>query len=61
MVTVIKQGKLPEDVEYEVECYKCRTIFSFKAKEAEKVYDQRDGDFLSINCPICKNKVTRHL
>lgn len=55
---VIKRGKKPEDKSYKVTCDYCQTIFIFKRKEAEWHGDQRDGDYLSIRCPICKNNVT---
>lgn len=54
---IIKKGKLPEEREYMSTCRHCKTFFSFLKNEATYNYDQRDGDFLSIDCPLCKNKV----
>ncbi len=51
---VIKQGKLPGDKEYRTTCRNCKTEFSFVAKEANYVSDQRDGDCLQVSCPLCK-------
>lgn len=52
---IIRAGKLPEQREYRTTCRKCQTFFSFLQGEAEYNSDQRDGDFYSISCPLCKN------
>jgi RNase P subunit RPR2 len=52
MVEIIKQGKLPGEEEYTTTCRNCKTIFKFKAKEAKKHDDQRDGSYLTIVCPL---------
>lgn len=57
-VKIIRQGKNPKDIEREGECNNCHTVFTFTRADAEIVYDQRDGDFLRIACPFCKNDVT---
>lgn len=53
---IIKQGNLPEDRPYQTVCRNCNTEFEFLQKEAELVFDQRDGNFLKIKCPVCSNK-----
>lgn len=53
---IIVRGKLPEEDEYEATCYRCRTVFRFQRVEARYVSDQREGDYLSIACPVCKAK-----
>lgn len=57
-VKIIRPGKKPEDVIHEVECRHCTTVFQFTRGDAETVSDQRDGDFLRIACPFCKQDVT---
>ncbi len=57
---IIKEGKLPEDNEdneYDGTCHNCSTIIKFKQHEAKINYDQRDGDFLSIRCPLCNKYI----
>lgn len=54
---IIKKGKLPEEKTYECVCSYCKTEFRFQRKEAEFVYDQRDGNALTIKCPLCKSQV----
>lgn len=51
-MNIIKAGKLPEEKQYQTTCDRCKTIFTFKQKEAEYVSDQRDGDFLKVKCPF---------
>ena len=54
---IIKKGKLPEKRVYRAHCPHCKTIFSFEKHEAKLEGDQRDGDFLRVKCPLCKNDV----
>ena len=55
---IVKQGRVPEKREYKVGCDNCDTVFIFEQGEAKYVSDQRDGDFLQINCPTCGKAVT---
>lgn len=55
MVEIIKQGQLPGDKIKRCTCRTCSTEFVFKVSEAKYNSDQRDGDFLSIPCPLCRN------
>lgn len=50
---IIEQGQIPEEKTYQCTCRNCKTVFEFKKYEARYVSDQRDGDFLTISCPIC--------
>lgn len=56
---IIKEGKLPGEKLYVTSCRSCKTVFEFTRKESKMVYDQRDGDFLQIQCPLdgCNQKV----
>lgn len=55
---IIKEGIDPKKRTYRIECHICKTEFEFEQQEAKYNSDQRDGDFLSINCPICKTNCT---
>lgn len=57
-VKIIQQGTLPELRPYRCECTHCRTVFEFLRSDAEYVSDQRDGDFLRIDCPFCGKACT---
>ena len=48
---IIKPGNLPGEKEYQITCFNCGCVFKFKKKEAKETHCQRDGSFLSINCP----------
>lgn len=56
---IIQRGVIPEEREYQVACPKCKTIFEFKHAEATYNSDQRDGDYLSICCPLCFHSCTK--
>lgn len=55
---ILKRGRPPEDAPYRVSCRNCKSKLEFEKREAEYVPDQRDGDYLKIECPICKEDVT---
>ena len=61
MVTIIKQGSLPEDRLFETTCSHCGTIFTFQRKEADYRSDQRDGEYLIISCPYCNRSVYNYI
>jgi hypothetical protein len=56
---IIREGTLPEKQLYTATCWKCTTEFEFSRIEATEVPDQRDGNYLRINCPLCKSSVTK--
>jgi len=53
MVTIIKRGELPKDRIYRCTCYNCYTEFEFTQEEGTYHSDQRDGEYLTIACPLC--------
>jgi RNase P subunit RPR2 len=55
---IIKRGQVPGNEVYRLDCNHCHTEFEIEAKEAKYNSDQRDGDYLSIECPICKTVCT---
>lgn len=55
---IVRQGRVPAKKEYRVGCDNCDTVFIFEEGEARYVSDQRDGDYLEIKCPTCKESVT---
>lgn len=52
-VEIIERGQLPSETVYDATCGNCRTKIRFKRGDAKYFFDQRDGDFLSIACPVC--------
>ncbi|WP_186194456.1 hypothetical protein [Burkholderia gladioli] len=53
---IIKQGILPQYREWKGKCYFCGTEFECLQNEGEYAIDQRDGDYLRVNCPICEKQ-----
>lgn len=56
-IEVIERGNLPEDQPYDATCNHCRSKLRFLRKDAKFTSDQRDGDFLTIACPVCSHPV----
>lgn len=50
---IIRRGQKPEQRTHQHTCRECSTVFEFEQHEAKLVFDQRDGDFLQIKCPVC--------
>ena len=55
---VLKRGITEDEKVYDATCMKCKSLLRFKRADAEYVSDQRDGDYLKINCPVCRGMVT---
>ena len=52
---ILKRGVKPEEKIYIGKCNICGTIVEAKGNEVKNTYDQRDGDYHTINCPVCNN------
>lgn len=55
---IIKRGVVPGEKSVTTTCENCETKFKFLRQEATQRYDQRDGDYLEIHCPVCRKIVT---
>ncbi len=58
---ILKRGVKPEDQFYLGTCHKCGTEVKFQRSEGVVTQDQRDGNFISVNCPVCGNKIHANL
>ena len=58
---IIKQGTIPEAILYVATCSNCGTVFEFTKGEAKFNSCQRDGDWLTIDCPLCKKSVAKDI
>jgi len=58
---IIKRGTIPAERIYEATCRVCNTEVSFLQKEAKINYDQRDGNYLTIKCPVCESVIFKDL
>jgi hypothetical protein len=50
---IIQRGTIPEEREWKFSCYTCRTRFECLQSEGRYTWDQRDGDYLTVSCPVC--------
>lgn len=56
-IEVIRRGHLPENDQFDVQCTHCKSDLRFQRKDGRFTSDQRDGDFLTIDCPVCNHAV----
>lgn len=54
---VIKEGQRPDAFVHHGTCYTCKTEVEFKRSEGEITYDRRDGDFVTVTCPVCGGRI----
>ncbi len=58
---IISKGVDPATVPIMASCNKCKTTVEFMPAEAQYTSDQRDGDFYTVDCPVCKSKITANV
>jgi RNase P subunit RPR2 len=56
---IIRRGVLPEEKIYRASCNHCKTEVEFTGAEGRLKYDQRDGNFYTVTCPVCNNLITK--
>jgi hypothetical protein len=49
---ILVRGISPTEKEYVGDCYYCNTRVKFKAREGKSTYDQRDENYISVDCPV---------
>jgi hypothetical protein len=57
-IEVINRGPTPADDVFNVKCRTCHSDIRFLRGDGTLTFDQRDGDFLSIFCPVCGSTIT---
>lgn len=57
MIKITKQGKKPELKEYVGTCRNCKTEVEFQQQDGTVTHDQRDGDFITVTCPVCQQNI----
>ncbi|MBB0100129.1 hypothetical protein [Ralstonia pickettii] len=50
---IIERGTLPGEREWKAKCTHCGTHFEFKQREGNFHSDQRDGNYMTVGCPVC--------
>ena len=56
-IRVTKHGALPDHDVFAGTCYRCKTEVEFERVDARLTSDQRDGDYLSVDCPVCGDAI----
>lgn len=56
-IRVTKQGSLPELDVFAGACQHCKTEVEFERRDARFSEDQRDGAFLTVDCPTCNGSI----
>ena len=55
---ILKRGTLPSDLTYNATCHHCKTEIRFKQSEGKVTHDQREGSYVSVNCPVCGGQIS---
>lgn len=55
---IIERGEPPDERKYTGRCFTCKTKVKFRQSEATAHYDQRDGNYLEVKCPVCGKPIT---
>jgi RNase P subunit RPR2 len=58
-VEVVRRGQVPSERIHEVTCRNCNSDLRFRESVAHRVFDQRDGDYFEVPCPVCGATVTK--
>jgi RNase P subunit RPR2 len=58
---ILHRGIAPSERTHEATCSTCKTKIRFVQHEAKYNSDQREGDYLSITCPVCSHIITKQL
>ena len=56
-MNILKRGTPPEERQYQGTCGKCETEIHFLQMEGQVTFDQRDGDFITVVCPVCNESI----
>lgn len=57
MMKIIKLGRDPSETPVHGRCNNCGTEVEFELGEGTITNDQRDGDFVTVQCPVCQRKI----
>lgn len=58
-MNIIHRGTPPAERMYRSTCGCCKSVFEYKASEATRVSDYRDGTYLWFKCQVCGERVTQ--
>lgn len=54
---IIKRGIPPQEKIHQGKCMTCKTVVEFSQAEGKVTYCQKDGNSISIKCPVCGDTI----
>ena len=58
---ILHRGTPPGDERLRGTCTNCRTEVEFAPSEGQLSPDQRDGNMVSVTCPVCGGRIYSHM
>ena len=58
---IIKRGTPPPDAVHTGTCHTCKTEVEFVRSEGKVTYDQREGNIVTVECPVCRGNIRSHI
>lgn len=58
---IIERGTPPGEVVHQARCTNCRSLIEFKQSEGKVTFDGRDGNYVTILCPVCNQMIYRSI
>ncbi len=60
-INILKRGSIPAEKVYRATCRKCNSVLAFTQLDGKVVYDQRDGNYVAITCPVCFHPICQDI
>ncbi len=58
MAIIVTKRRTPlENYIFDATCVRCKSELQFQRRDGEVTSDQRDGDFVTVKCPVCGTPV----
>lgn len=57
-IKVVRNGARPEHDLFEGTCHLCKAVVEFERQDARFTDDQRDGAYLTVDCPCCVGNIS---
>ena len=60
-IEVLSRGIPLNERKYTATCNSCRSRLRFARSDGHDHFDQRDGDYVSVTCPVCGGIVNANI
>ena len=61
MIEILEKGEPKSERKFTVGCRGCNSKLRYSKSDGVVVHDQRDGDFLKLDCPVCHKDINVNL